>query len=56
MCSLMSMMMLLMCTVSYAGDVHNHVLGINDFITLSGVLRHHRSEEDCQIIFPGFEL
>lgn len=31
MCSLMSM--LLMCTVSYAGDVHNHVLGINDFIT-----------------------
>lgn len=35
--SIMSMMMLLMCTVSYAGDVHN-VLGINDFITFSGVL------------------
>lgn len=33
MCSLMSMMMLLMCTVPYAGHVHNHVLGINDFIT-----------------------
>lgn len=45
------MMMMLMYTVSYAGDVHNHVLGINDFITLSGVLLYYYN---CNGVFETY--